>query len=189
MSLELQLEAHKAVFEKLMFAVGEDFIKLAQAAVTCLKNGHKIILMGNGGSAADSQHIAAEFVGQFKQKRKALPAIALTTDTSILTALANDFGYECVFARQLEALAKPGDLVIAITTSGDSKNITTALLMAKNKRLPTALLTGRDGGLAKLYSGINLIVPSDETSRIQEAHIFLGHCLIEQVEKELRSEF
>ena len=143
----------------------------------CIKNGGKILLMGNGGSAADSQHIAAEIVGRFNKERKGLPAIALTTDTSILTSVGNDFGYDYIFERQIEALCRPEDLVIGITTSGNSANVVNAVQKAKEIGAVTVGLTGGSGGKLKSICDHNLIVPANVTARIQEAHIFIGHSL------------
>ncbi len=148
------------------------------------KNG-KVILFGNGGSASDSQHIAAEFVGRFKKDRTAMAAIALTTNTSILTSLANDYGYEVIFARQIEALGKKNDIVIGISTSGKAKNVTLGIKQAKKMGIKTIALTGGDGGeLAKL-ADVSLMVPSTVTARIQEAHITIGHIICELIEQTL----
>jgi D-sedoheptulose 7-phosphate isomerase len=151
---------------------------------TLRKNG-KVILFGNGGSASDSQHIAAEFVGRFKKDRTAMAAIALTTNTSILTSLANDYGYEVVFARQIEALGKKNDIAVGISTSGKAKNVTLAIKQAKKMGIKTVALTGGDGGeLAKL-ADVSLMVPSTVTARIQEAHITIGHIICELIEQTL----
>lgn len=151
----------------------------------CIQNGGKILLMGNGGSAADSQHIAAEIVGRFKKDRKGLPAIALTTDTSILTSVGNDYGYEEIFARQIEALCTKLDMVIGITTSGNSGNVVKAMQKAKRIGAKTIGLTGGSGGKLSDICDQNLIVPSNVTARIQEAHIFIGHCLCEILESDV----
>jgi len=149
------------------------------------KTGGKVVLFGNGGSAADAQHIASELVGRFMLKRQAFPAIALTTNTSTLTALANDYGYETVFSRQVEALVNERDVVIGISTSGNSPNVVEAIKMAKIKGAKTVALTGSDGGKLAEVADLALIVPSDSTPRIQEAHITIGHIVCELVEKEL----
>jgi D-sedoheptulose 7-phosphate isomerase len=149
-----------------------------------IKNGGKILLMGNGGSAADSQHIAAEIVGRFKKERKGMPAIALTTDTSILTSVGNDYGYDYIFARQIEALCRPEDLVIGITTSGNSANVVRAMEAAKEIGAVTVGLTGGTGGKLTAICDYNLIMPSNVTARVQEAHIFVGHSLCEILESE-----
>jgi D-sedoheptulose 7-phosphate isomerase len=143
----------------------------------CLKNGGKILVMGNGGSAADSQHIAAEIVGRYKRDRRGLPAIALTTDTSILTSVGNDFGFDYIFSRQVEALCNPADVVIGISTSGNSANVIKAIETAKQIGATTVALTGGTGGKLAAMCDFSLIMPSSDTPRIQEAHIFVGHSL------------
>ena len=143
--------------------------------VRTFQNGGKLLLCGNGGSAADAQHIAAEFVVRYEQKRRALPAIALTTDTSILTAHANDFEFESVFDRQIQALGNEADTLIAISTSGHSKNICQAAQCALSKKLHVIALTGESGGLLKDFATLTIQVPSTITARIQEAHILIGH--------------
>ncbi len=149
-----------------------------------IKAGGKILLMGNGGSAADSQHIAAEIVGRFKKERKGMPAIALTTDTSILTSVGNDYGYDYIFARQIEALCTDKDLVIGITTSGNSANVVSAMQAAKEIGATTVGFTGGTGGKLTAICDHNLVMPSNVTARIQEAHIFVGHCLCEILESD-----
>ena len=173
--------AHMAMFNALeplfpmISAVG---IKMQD----CIKFGGKILIMGNGGSAADSQHIAAEIVGRFKKERKGMPAIALTTDTSILTSVGNDYGYDYIFARQVEALCRPEDLVIGITTSGNSANVVRGMEAAKEAGATTVGLTGGSGGKLNAICDFNLVMPSSVTARIQEAHIFVGHSLCEILE-------
>lgn len=176
--------AHLQMFEALtpLFPMVSD---IGVAMQNCIKQGGKILLMGNGGSAADSQHIAAEIVGRFKKDRKGLPAIALTTDTSILTSVGNDYGYEEIFARQVEALCTAHDLVIGITTSGNSGNVVKAMQKAKEIGAKTVGLTGGSGGKLTAICDQNLIVPSGVTARIQEAHIFIGHCLCEILESDI----
>jgi len=148
-----------------------------------LEAGNKIFFFGNGGSAADSQHLAAELVGKmFIEGRRALPAIALTTDSSNLTALGNDFGFETVFSRQIEALGKPGDVAVGITTSGQSPNVLTAVKTARKMGLKTIGFIGKDGGKLKELVDIAIVVPSDSTQRIQESHITIGHILCELIE-------
>ncbi len=151
----------------------------------CLKKDGKVMFFGNGGSASDSQHLAAEFVGRFKKERKPLPALALTVDTSILTSLANDYGYEVVFARQIEALGQKNDIAFGISTSGKAKNVACALKQAKKMGIFTIALTGGDGGELAKIADISLIVPSAVTARIQEAHITIGHIICDLVENEL----
>jgi D-sedoheptulose 7-phosphate isomerase len=157
---------------------------LAQAVEECWRDGRQVFLCGNGGSAADSQHIAAEIVGRFKKERKGLPAIALTTDTSILTSVGNDYGYDYIFARQVEALCTPKDVLIGITTSGNSANVVRAIEAANEIGATTIGLTGGTGGKLNALCKQNLIVPANVTARIQEAHIFIGHCLCEIIESE-----
>jgi len=150
---------------------------IAKLALDSIKSNGKIIIFGNGGSAADAQHIAAELVGRYKVSRKGLSAIALTTDTSALTAISNDFGYENVFKRQLEALLNKNDLVIGISTSGNSHNVLNALEYAKSIHAKVVGFSGAQGGKMNDICDINLIIPSDDTPRIQEMHIFVGHTL------------
>ncbi len=156
--------------------------KAAVAMIECLKRGNKLLFFGNGGSASDSQHIAAEFVGRYEKERRALPAIALTTDTSILTAVGNDYGFEQIFSRQIAALGQKGDVAVAISTSGNSKNVIVAIQKAKEMGIFTIGFMGRDGGAMKSLVDLALVVPSQKTSRIQESHIMIGHILCERVD-------
>ena len=149
-----------------------------------LKNGNKIMLCGNGGSAADSQHIAAELSGRFKKERIPLAGIALTTDTSALTAIGNDYGYEFVFSRQVEALGKKGDVLIAISTSGNSANVIKAIDSAKDMGIKVITLTGKDGGVMKDKGDVNIVIPSSDTPRIQEMHIMVGHMICALIDEE-----
>ena len=169
---------HLAAFERARSLLGPA-AALSEAAISVLRSGGKLLFCGNGGSAADSQHIATEFTIRFERARRGLPAIALTTDSSALTASSNDFGFAGVFARQVEALGQPGDLLVALTTSGDSPNIVAALLTARECGLITACLTGRNGGQVAADSLADhcLVVPDTNTARIQEVHIFLGHLI------------
>jgi D-sedoheptulose 7-phosphate isomerase len=160
----------------------ELILAVAFACIRALKSGGKIILFGNGGSAADAQHIAAELVGRYLRDRRALAAFALTTNTSNLTAIANDYTYEQVFSRQIEAIGDKGDIAIGISTSGNSKNVIQALLEAKKKGLVTIGMTGSSGGILKYESDYCICIPSDHTPRIQEAHITVGHILCEIIE-------
>ncbi len=155
----------------------------ARAVIDAIQNGGKILICGNGGSAADSQHIAAELIGRFKRERRALPALALTTDTSILTSLANDYSFDRVFARQLEAHAAPGDLLLLISTSGNSQNVIEAIHLAKERGLKTVSLLGKDGGDLAGQADIELIVPSDDTARIQEGQAAIYHIICDLVEE------
>jgi D-sedoheptulose 7-phosphate isomerase len=183
-----QLE-ESAELKKMMAQDIPDIIaNAAKMIIDVYKAGGKVLLIGNGGSAADAQHIATELVGRFKKERTGLPAIALTTDTSLLTALANDYGYDYVFSRQLESLASDRDVLIAITTSGNSRNILKAVQVAKSKKIKTIGLTGRSGGILKDLADITIKIPSDNISRIQEAHITVGHIICELVERELFNE-
>src|SRR5262245_13609199 len=150
-----------------------------------LRNGKKVLFFGNGGSAADAQHLAAEMVGRFGPDRSAMAAIALSTDTSILTAVGNDYGYEKIFGRQIEALAQAGDVAIGISTSGNSPNVLHAFEVARNKGMFTIGFTGQTGGKMNERAEVLFRVPSGETSRIQETHILLGHILCELIDREL----
>ncbi len=180
-SLLESAELKRKVAETMADAI-EKAIDLISDAI---KSGKKVLLMGNGGSAADAQHIAGELVGRFKKERKAIPAISLSTDTSILTAIGNDYGFEKVFERQIEALGDKGDVVIGISTSGNSENIYKAMKLAKEIGLITIGLLGNDGGKIKGLSDIPLIVPSKNTPRVQESHITIGHIICEGVEKKI----
>ena len=157
----------------------------ARIIISSLRGGGKLMLFGNGGSAADSQHIAAELVGRFKKERRAFAAIALTTDTSILTSLGNDYGYETIFARQVEALGKSGDAAMGLSTSGSSKNVIAALKAAKSLGIKTIGLTGLNGAGMKEVCDVLIQVGSKNTARIQESHILIGHILCELIENEM----
>lgn len=157
----------------------------AKLCIHSLKSGGKIILFGNGGSAADAQHIAAELVGRFKRERKGFAAIALTTDSSILTCVGNDYGFEEIFARQLEALASKNDVMIAISTGGTSENVINALKISNKIKCKTIGLSGKGGGKFNDLCNVNIIVPSEDTARIQEMHIFVGHTICELIDMEL----
>ena len=165
--------------------LSEEILCAAYSIRDCISTGGKLILMGNGGSAADSQHIAAELIGRFKKERKAIPALALTVDSSSLTALGNDYGFESIFSRQVEALANPNDAVVGISTSGNSKNIIRALSLAREIGAKTIGLMGNDGGEMKNCVDIGIIVPSNDTARIQEVHITIGHIICEIIEQDL----
>jgi D-sedoheptulose 7-phosphate isomerase len=160
-------------------------VEVASKCVELYKNGKKTLLAGNGGSAADAQHIAAEMVGRYGFDRPSLPSLALTTDTSALTAIGNDYGYDQVFSRQLEGMGQDGDLFIGISTSGNSVNILKAFESAKKKNILTVALTGRDGGEMAKKADIAIVVPSNSTPRIQESHILIGHILCDIIEKEI----
>ncbi|MGN0731923.1 MAG: D-sedoheptulose 7-phosphate isomerase [Treponema sp.] len=153
--------------------------------VSCLQSNGKILLAGNGGSAADAQHFAGEIVGRFTMERKSLPAISLCVDPSVMTCIGNDYGYEQVFARQIEGLGNPNDIFIGISTSGNSKNIIKAIETAAKKNIKTICLLGKDGGQIKTMCDYALVVPSDCTPRIQEVHTFTVHILCQLIEKEI----
>ena len=176
-------ETKQAIYEN------ENLInKIEEVSKLCVKiyrGKNKTILAGNGGSAADAQHIAAELVGRYGFDRPSIPSLALTTDTSCLTAIGNDYGYDMVFSRQLEGMGQEGDLFIGISTSGNSKNIINAFISAKKMGITTVALVGRDGGEMAKIADIALIVPSDSTPRIQESHILIGHIICDVIEKEL----
>ena len=179
--IKSELEGHLATI-KATFALENDIKKACETAVATLKAGGKILLCGNGGSAADAQHIAAELTGRYKTERGALAGIALTTDTSALTAIGNDYGYEFVFSRQLEALGREGDLLIAISTSGNSGNVLKALELARKIGIKTIGLSGRTGGAMNELCELNLVVPSNDTPRIQEMHIMIGHIICQAID-------
>ncbi len=180
-----RLEESAQVKKVMAKSMVSEIERMANFIITAYKAGGKVVLFGNGGSAADAQHIACELVGRFMLKRQAFPAIALNTDTSTLTAVANDCGYETVFSRQVEALVNEKDVVIGISTSGDSPNVLEAIKTAKTKGAKTIGLTGGNGGKLATAADLVLAVPSDSTPRIQEAHITIGHIVCELVEKEL----
>ncbi|SFV50909.1 Phosphoheptose isomerase [hydrothermal vent metagenome] len=161
---------------------------VAKACVDVYKKKKKTLVAGNGGSAADAQHIAAELVGRYGFDRPSIPSLALTTDTSNLTAIGNDYGYDYVFSRQLEGMGEEGDLFIGISTSGNSKNVLNAFEVAKKKGITTVALVGRDGGKMAKMADFAIVVPSDATPRIQESHILIGHIICDIIEKELFGE-
>jgi len=177
-----------SVKEKFMESHCETVMEVSKAVAGCFNEGNKLILFGNGGSATDASHIAAEFINRFKRERPGLPAIALNTDLAVLTSIANDYDYSEVFARQLKALAVEGDIVIAITTSGNSSNIVKALDVAKKKKLKTVVFTGSRGEKMASKAAYSFVVPSENTPRIQETHITLGHVLCLMVEEILFEE-
>ncbi len=162
-----------------------DILEAATRIKSRLDKGGKLILMGNGGSAADSQHIAAELIGRFKKERRAIPAIALTVDTSSLTALGNDYGFDTIFERQVEAHARENDAVVGISTSGNSENVVRALKKANSIGAETIGLVGNNGGKIKEVASLSIVVPSNDTARIQEVHITIGHIICELIEEDL----
>ena len=173
---EDSLATHRDSQEQLVEPIAQAGALLAQA----LSDGRRVLSCGNGGSAADAQHFAAELIGRFEKEREALPAIALSTDTSALTAISNDYGFERVFSRQVEGLGQEGDILVAISTSGNSPNVVQAIEAAQSRQMRVIALTGRDGGTIRgqmRESDIELCVPSDSTARVQEVHILILHCL------------
>ncbi len=174
-----------ALHQRVRSAGLDTTVAAAQAIVASLRTGGKVLVFGNGGSAADAAHAAAELVGRFRRERRGYAAIALTADPSVLTSIANDYGYDRVFARQIEALGQPADVAFAITTSGESVNAVRALETARAQGLTTIALTGRDGGTAGRLADIHVNVPSDATPRVQEVHRTLLHVICDLVETEL----
>ncbi len=181
-----ELDDHAQVLKETQAQLLAPFKKMLNVWETSIRSGGKIFFFGNGGSAADAQHLSAELVVRFMADRAPIAAIALNTDTSALTAGANDLGYDAVFARQIEALGKPGDVAVGISTSGTSPNVIAALKMAREKGLVATAFTGRDGGVMPDYADPVLIVPAQSTRRIQEMHITLGHMLCGALEQSLK---
>lgn len=176
------------VKEELLGSQVEIIVRMVQEIIKALKDGGKIIFFGNGGSAADAQHLAAELVGRFKLERRGLPALALSTNTSVLTSVGNDYSFEQVFARQVEALGKPEDVVVGISTSGGADNVIEGILAAKAADIFTIGLTGGKGGKLAEVVDLAIIVPSPDTARIQEAHITIGHLVCQLVEEKMKTE-
>lgn len=181
-----QFAEHEKTVNDTRSVVSDAFGHLADACTNSLENGGKILFFGNGGSAADAQHLAAELVVRYRVNGRALAALALTTDTSTLTACANDYSYDDIFSRQVEALARPGDVAIGITTSGSSPNVLKALEAARRMGCVAAGLSGRDGGKLVGLADPLIVVPSKVTARIQEMHILIGHALCDVLEQRLR---
>jgi len=181
--IENEIKAHIESAKRSLELIVDDILEASMLASTTLKEGNKILIMGNGGSAADAQHIAAELTGRYKKERKGLPCIALTTDTSALTAIGNDYGFNFIFSRQVEALANEGDLVIGISTSGNSPNIIEALSKAREIGCKSIGLIGKDGGAMKKACDIAIVIPSNDTPRIQEMHITIGHIMCQIIEE------
>lgn len=184
MDFQKTIEAHEEAVAKLKATCIPVLEQMAETCRQALKNGHKILLCGNGGSAADSQHIAAEFVGRFVKERQGLPAIAFTTDTSILTAIGNDYGYDEVFRRQVEALGREGDVLIGISTSGNSGNVVKAFEQAKKQGVKTLALTGAKESKMSAMADLTLRVPAPVTARVQECHIMIGHMICEYIDED-----
>ena len=178
------LNEHMALFQQLS-GLDTSVSQAIQACVQSLQKGGKLMLCGNGGSAADSQHLAAEFTGRFIKDRPPIAAVALSTDTSALTCIGNDYSFNDIFARQVQALGKAGDCLIAISTSGNSGNVLAAVAAAQSLGISTIGLLGRDGGKLKAQCDVSIVVPSQVTARIQEAHILIGHSLCGAVELKL----
>ncbi|NVN97861.1 MAG: D-sedoheptulose 7-phosphate isomerase [Geobacteraceae bacterium] len=184
-SIKAQFADHAATIETINKCLTDTISDAIVMIEDSLSSGQKLLIMGNGGSAADAQHFAAEIIGRFKMERRALPAIALTTDSSALTAIGNDYGFESVFSRQVEGLAAPGDVVFGISTSGNSPNVFAALAKGRESGCRTISLLGKDGGSIKDVSDISIIVPSHDTPRIQEGHITIIHIICDLLEKRL----
>jgi D-sedoheptulose 7-phosphate isomerase len=183
-NIESSLEVHSRFLKECLPSLAA----AADALVSAYQAGHKAIFFGNGGSAADAQHLAAEFLGRYLRQRDPLPALALNANSSAVTAIGNDYGYNVVFARQLEALAAPGDVAVGISTSGNSPNVIEALIRARRLGLFTIALTGSSGGCLRGEVDVLIAVPSEETPRIQECHILAGHALCDAVEQAMVAE-
>lgn len=181
--IRAQLAEQRSLLKQIDLELADDIAAAVGMLVEALSVGNKLLVMGNGGSAADAQHFAAELVGRFRLERRALPAIALTTDTSALTAIGNDYGFDRIFSRQVEALARPGDVVIGISTSGNSVNIAQALQSARAAGCRTIALLGRGGGTIKGMVDLPLVMPADATPRIQEGHITVIHIICDLLEQ------
>ena len=176
-----ELKEHSQVIAQLS-TLSDTVLAVAKIISESMDQGGKLLICGNGGSAADSQHIAAEFIGRFREDRKPLPSISLTTDSSVLTCISNDYSFSDVFSRQVQAIGNSGDVLLAISTSGNSNNIIEAVKIAKAKNILTIGLLGNDGGDLRLLVDHEILVSSNNTARIQEAHIFIGHMLCALVE-------
>jgi D-sedoheptulose 7-phosphate isomerase len=186
--LRNNLQGSIEVHQRLLSVCMPQLTAAAEALISAYCRGHKALFFGNGGSAADAQHLAAEFVGRYLRERRPLPALALNANSSAVTAIGNDYGYDQVFARQIQALAKPGDVAVGISTSGNSQNVIEAFLCARKLGLLTIALTGSTGGRLRDLADILIAAPSDETPRIQECHILIGHALSDAVEQAIASE-
>jgi D-sedoheptulose 7-phosphate isomerase len=185
-SIHTELQAHTSILQQTVAECASIILDIIATVTTCFQNGHKLLLCGNGGSAADAQHVAAEFINRFRFDRPALPAIALSTDTSLLTAIGNDSSFDFVFSRQVEALATKGDILVGISTSGRSSNVLKALEGARARQVTTIGFTGVTGLVTmKPYCDLCLAIPSSETARIQEAHEFAWHFICGSVEAKL----
>ena len=182
--IKKHIREHSAVLDSIM-QLEESIEKVANTFVSCLEKGGTIFWCGNGGSASDSQHLAGEFVGRFVDERKPLKSIALTSDSAVMTCIVNDYGYEHIFSRQIEALGIKGDVLVGISTSGNSKNVLKAFEVAKNKGVTTIGLLGKGGGEAASLVNQSIIISSNVTARIQEMHILIGHILCDLIEEGL----
>jgi D-sedoheptulose 7-phosphate isomerase len=180
--IEFEFNEHLKTSQATLEYIARPLEEAANLCINCLQNGGKILIFGNGGSAADAQHIAAELVGRYKKERKGLSAIALTTDTSALTCIGNDYGYDRVFDRQVEALADKDDVVIGISTGGSSSNVINGLQVAKDLGCKLIGFSGRDGGEMNTLCDVNLVVPAEDTPRIQEMHIVIGHTICQLID-------
>jgi D-sedoheptulose 7-phosphate isomerase len=180
--IALELQAHKETIEKVIEKLQPEIEKACLLCVHTIKAGRKIFFFGNGGSAADAQHLAAELSGRFKKERRGLPGIALTTDTSALTAIGNDYEYDYIFERQVEALADKGDLLVGISSTGNSQNVLRAFSMGKMMGCKTLGLSGKGGGKMNGNCDINIVVPSNVTTRVQEMHVMIGHILCQAID-------
>ena len=185
-SITQSMDAHLAMMQELKAQFGE-IEQVANLIIDALKSGAKVLLCGNGGSAADAQHIAAEIIGRFEVERAAFPAIALTTDTSILTAVGNDYGFDQIFSRQVAGLGQAGDVLMAYSTSGNSANVLAAVQVAQSLGVKVVSLTGQGGGALKDLSDIWLGAPSSVTARVQEAHGFIGHVICQLIDAALKN--
>ena len=180
-----QINEHLHVIKKTGFSLEDDFVKLVNLCYKSIKSGNKIIFFGNGGSASDAQHLSTELTVRYSKNRKSIPAISLVTDTSTLSAIGNDLGFEQIFSRQLEALGKAGDIAVGISTSGTSKNVVNALTFAKKKGIKTVIFTGKNTTKVEKVADIIISIPSGVTSRIQETHILIGQMLCNALEFKL----
>ncbi|MDV7340800.1 D-sedoheptulose 7-phosphate isomerase [Terasakiella sp. A23] len=183
--VEQHFDEHRAVMEAVKSDMSAQIVDLSKMMAKALGEDKTIMWCGNGGSASDSQHLAAELVGRYKKNREPLRSVALTTDTSVLTCIANDYGYDDVFIRQVKAVGRKGDILIAISTSGNSENVLRAVKAANEMGIISVALLGKGGGPIKELATHSLVIPSQTTARIQEAHIFIGHMFCELIEKEL----
>jgi D-sedoheptulose 7-phosphate isomerase len=182
--IETELTSHRETIDKVIGTLKPVIEKACRLSIDTLKNGNKILFFGNGGSAADAQHLAAELSGRYKKERRGLPGIALTTDTSVLTAIGNDYEYDYIFERQVEAIANAGDLLIGISSTGNSGNIIRAFNKGKELKCSRLGFSGKGGGKMNECSDINIIVPSDITARVQEMHILIGHIICQAIDNE-----